>query len=229
MGTITVQSETTKNPITLMGMESGICYNSNTSDPEKNYKRGIENIKTNHGRVLEYPQVFIVIDGYSAKVIRELYTHIGGAPTRLQASTRYIDYEHGFDFVTPTKVTANPEALEVYNNTIDTIKDALLKLDNLGIPREDSSMVLPLCMTTKVVLRTNLRNLSDMSRQRMCSRAWWEFRQLFGDIMKALASYSDEWKTLITDASLNVFSPKCEVLGYCPEKNSCGRKPKKEL
>ena len=229
MGTITVQNETTKNPITLMGMESGICYNSNTSDPEKNYKRGIENIKTNHGRVLEYPQVFIVIDGYSAKVIRELYTHIGGAPTRLQASTRYIDYEHGFDFVTPAKVTANPEALEVYNNTIDTIKDALLKLDNLGIPREDSSMVLPLCMATKVVLRTNLRNLSDMSRQRMCSRAWWEFRQLFADIMKALASYSDEWKTLITDTSLNVFSPKCEVLGYCPEKNSCGRKPKKEL
>ena len=226
MGTITIQEQTTKDPITLMGMESGICYNSNTSDPEKNYKRGIENIKTNHGRVLEYPQVFIVIDGYSAKVIRELYTHIGGAPTRLQASTRYIDYEHGFDFVTPAKVTANPEALEVYNNTIDTIKDALLKLDNLGIPREDSSMVLPLCMTTKVVLRTNL---SDMSRQRMCSRAWWEFRQLFGDIMKALASYSDEWKTLITDASLNVFSPKCEVLGYCPEKNSCGRKPKREL
>ena len=49
------------------------------------------------------------------------------------------------------------------------------------------------------------------------------------DIMKALASYSDEWKMLITDASLNVFSPKCEVLGYCPEKNSCGRKPKKEI
>ncbi|MCR5830423.1 MAG: FAD-dependent thymidylate synthase [Lachnospiraceae bacterium] len=228
MGTITIQDLTTKNPITLMGMESGICYNSNTSDPEKNYKRGLECVKTNHGRVLEYPQVYMVIDGYSAKVIRELYTHIGGAPTRLQASTRYIDYEHGFEYVTPAKVKANPEALDVYNSTIDVIKNALLKLDTLGIPREDSSMVLPLCMTTKVVLRTNLRNLSDMSRQRMCTRAWWEFRQLFNDIVTALSSYSEEWKTLTTDASLNLFSPKCEVLGYCPEKNSCGRKPKKE-
>ncbi len=89
-------------------------------------------------------------------------------------------------------------------------------------------MVLPFCMTTKVVLRTNLRNLSDMSRQRMCSRAWWEFRQLFNDIKNALIDYSDEWKTLATDSSLNVFAPKCEVLGYCPEKNSCGRKPRKE-
>ena len=72
MGTITIQEQTTKDPITLMGMESGICYNSNTSDPEKNYKRGLECVRTNHGRVLEYPQVYIVIDGYSAKVIREL-------------------------------------------------------------------------------------------------------------------------------------------------------------
>ena len=92
-----------------------------------------------------------------------------------------------------------------------------------GIPREDSAMCLPLGMTTKVVDKRNLRNLMDMSRQRMCTRAYWEYRQMFKDICNALSEISDEWKWVVD----NLFTPKCEQLGYCPEKKSCGRKEKK--
>ena len=59
----------------------------------------------------------------------------------------------------------------------------------------------------------------DMSRQRMCTRAYWEYRQLFKDICDALREYSEEWKLIID----NQMKPKCEALGYCPEKHSCGR------
>ena len=41
MGTITILPETTKNPITLMGMRAGTCWNANITDNEKNYKRGL--------------------------------------------------------------------------------------------------------------------------------------------------------------------------------------------
>ena len=75
---------------------------------------------------------------------------------------------------------------------------------------------------TKVVDKRNLRNLCDMSRQRMCSRAYWEYRQMFKDIYNALSEYSEEWKT-ITEMC---FHPKCAVTGYCIEKNSCGMMPK---
>ena len=228
MGRVIVQEETTRYPISLMGKESGICYNSDTLDPQKNYKRGLECVRTGHGRVLEYPQVYLVIDGYSAKVIRELYTHIAGGPTRLQASTRYIDYQHGFDYVTPPSITNIEPAEQIFKDTIEAINNALVKLDELGIAREDSSMLLPMCMSTKIVLRTNLRNLVDMSRQRMCSRAFWEFRQLFKDIVTALHLYSSEWRDLIDDPSLNIFAPKCKITGYCPEKKSCGRSPHKD-
>ena len=34
-----------------------------------------------------------------------------------------------------------------------------------------------------------------------------------------LVNYSDEWATLVEMC----FHPKCEELGYCPEKKSCGR------
>lgn len=226
MGKVIVQTETTKNPITLMGYESAVCVDANITDTERNHKRGLDCIQSMHGRVEEFPQVFIELNDYSAKVIRELYTHIAGGPTRLQASTRYIDYEHGFTYVTPHTVEANAEAKEVFDNIMKAIQNGMLKLDGLGIPREDSSMVLPMGMTTKIVMRTNLRHLIDMSRQRMCSRAYWEYRELFADILDALREYSPEWKELIDD--VKVFMPKCDALGYCPEKKSCGRMPGKQ-
>jgi thymidylate synthase (FAD) len=82
-------------------------------------------------------------------------------------------------------------------------------------------MGLPLGMTTKVVVKINLRTLIDMSHQRMCTRAYWEYRQLFNDLIKALSEYSPEWEYVAT----NYFKPKCEVCGYCTEKKTCGRKP----
>lgn len=85
-------------------------------------------------------------------------------------------------------------------------------------------MLLPLGMETRVVDKRNLRNLIDMSRQRMCSRAYWEFRKMFADVLAALYPVSDEWKVIID----RYMMPKCEMLGYCPEKHGCGRKPGKE-
>lgn len=113
----------------------------------------------------------MILDGYSARVIREWYTHIGGSPTRLQASTRYIDYEHGFDFVIPPSIQNNARALDVYTGIMADIADGLKTLDELDIPREDSALALPLGMTTRIVCKHNARNLMDMSHQRMCSRA----------------------------------------------------------
>jgi thymidylate synthase (FAD) len=97
------------------------------------------------------------------------------------------------------------------------------KLEAKELPREDVGMLLPLGMETKVVFRTNLRNLIDMAHQRMCTRAYWEYRQLMGDMVKALAEYSEEWKYLTE----TYFVPKCEVTGFCTEAKCCGRKPKK--
>lgn len=221
MGTVTVQEHTTKNPISMMGEEAGICWGADTSDAEKNHKRGVDCIKSNHGRAMEFPQIYMVLDGWSAKVIREFYTHIGGAPTRLQASTRYIDYSNGFKFTTPQSIEGNAKAKEIWTNFMDTIAPAIEKLKLCGVPNEDATNVLPLAYDTKIVVRTNLRNLIDMSRQRLCNRAYWEYRKLMKEILWQLENYSDEWEELIYD--LNVFKPKCEELGRCPETRGCGK------
>lgn len=65
--------------------------------------------------MLEYVNVEMILEGYSARVIREWYTHIGGAPTRLQASTRYVDYGE-FKYIIPNSIKSNEDALRLYKN-----------------------------------------------------------------------------------------------------------------
>ena len=224
MGNVIILEETTKKPITLIGKRAGICWGADIFDDIKNYKRGMDCIMSNHGRTLEYVNVEMILDEYSARVIREWYTHLGGSPTRLQASTRYIDYEHGFNYVVPESVRNDEKRYEIYTEAIHQINKALVELEDIGTPREDSALLLPLGMTTKIVDKRNLRNLVDMSHQRMCSRAYHEYRNLFGDICTALYKVSDEWAWIVD----NLFVPKCDYIGYCPEKKSCGRVQKKE-
>ena len=224
MGKIIIQDYTTKDPITMIGKEAGICWGANTDDDKKNYKRGLDCILSGHWRTMEFPQVYFVFDGYSARVVREIYTHIAGGPTRLQASTRYIDYESGFAYYTPYSISSDEDALKIYKNTMAKIQKDMQRLEELGIPREDIANILPLGMQTKVVMRTNLRHLVEMSHQRMCNRAYHEFRDFMNDLSCALEDYSEEWKQCVT----NLFMPKCEVYGFCTEKNSCGKTEKKE-
>lgn len=221
MGKITILPETTKDPISLMGRRAGFCYGGDVTNAEKNYKRGLDCIKSNHGRVLEFVNIEAILDGYSARVIREWYTHIGGSPTRLQSSTRYINYAN-FEYIIPDTLKTE-EQRKQYVDVMEYISKTAQNLEKSGVPREDSALILPLGMTTVIVDKRNARNVMDMSRQRMCSRAYWEYRQMFNDYIDELANYSEEWATLIP----MIMKPKCEVLGYCPEKFSCGRKPKR--
>lgn len=217
MGKVTIQKYTTINPITMIGFEAGVCQGADTSDNEKNYIRGIECLNNEHGRTFEFPDVYMTIEGYSARVIREWYTHIGCLPTRLQESTRYINY-NDFEYVIPPSIDKKPEAWTVYTNTIKHIKSNLKILEDLQVPREDIAMLLPLGMATKVVDKRNFRNLVDMSHQRMCNRAYHEYRRLFNDVCNALGNYSGEWKYLVN----RYFEPKCKYSGVCKEKKSCG-------
>lgn len=218
MGKVIIQEHTTKNPISLIGEEAGICYGADTSNKEKNFKRGKECLSNQHGRTLEFPDVYLVLDGYSARVIREWYTHIGGAPTRLQASTRYIEYGN-FDYIIPPKIAENEKIKEAYENTMKAIAAMIGALENNGVSKEDAANLLPLGMKTKVVCKINLRTLVDMSHQRMCARAYWEYRELFRDLRRELKDYSEEWSYIVD----TYFEPKCSYLGYCPEKFTCGK------
>ena len=153
MGTVIVQKHTTLNPIQLIGEEAGICWGADITDKEKNYKRGLNCLSSEHFRTAEFPQVYLILDGYSARVIRELYTHIGGDPTRLQASTRYIDYENGFDYILPKSIKPDSSQAIRYQETIKAIQRSLSSLFKEGVIREDVAKLLNIGMKNKIVIR----------------------------------------------------------------------------
>lgn len=235
---IEILKGTDKFPLSKIGECAGICWGSPIDDAEKNIKRAKDCILSGHGRVLEYVDIEMVISDVSARMIREWYTHIGGSPTRLQESTRYVKWEGGLleNMVIPPSVnkifevcdnnTATPEEGRfdlAYRNFANSFKYLLDEMEENKIPKEDMAMFYPLGMKTKIVDKRNLRNLIEMTHQRLCSRAYWEYRNVMKEICTTLHDYSDEWAWIVD----NCFKPKCEVVGYCIEAKCCGRKPKK--
>lgn len=208
----------TAHPLSDMGVAAGICWHAPIDDVTKNIHRAIDCIESGHGRVEEYPDVTVEISEYSARCIRELYTHIIGT-SRLQESTRYVDCEN-FTFYEPDMDDA---AKKVYEDFMKHCKETYTALVDMGVSKEDAANVLPLGMHTRIVLKINVRALEHFANMRLCTRAYKEIRTLAKELKKVLAHYSPEWKTL-TDA---IMVPKCVKDLYCTEKKCCGKAPKK--
>lgn len=228
---IKILNETTEHPLIKMGEMSGICWNADTNDAEKNKKRAISCIKSGHGRVMEYVDIELVIDEVSARCLRELYTHIGGAPTRLQSSTRYVSEQDGFGYYIPPKIENDLANKTVFTNGMSEIQNAYNALLENNVSKEDAANILPLGMNSKMVWKVNLRTLINFMNRRLCMRALREIRELAIEIKDRLAEKNDEW-AWIAD---NLFVPTCEMYKYrnpnlvfCPEAQCCGKHKKIE-
>ena len=217
-GTVTIFDSTIKDPITTIGKYAGICYGSGTSDPQKNYKRGLNCIKSGHGRVLEFCDVHMELAGWSARVMREFMRHTSDGLTALQASTRYIK-EDNFKYFTPTTIWKDDDCIEVYKTTMDVIQQSYNYMLACGIPQEDAANILPLGMETTVVIKKNARCLQNMAAVRLCNRTYSEYRMLMREMIKALKDYSEEWATLCD----LIMVCKCDITKTCQEEKSCGK------
>jgi thymidylate synthase (FAD) len=82
------------------------------------------------------------------------------------------------------------------------------------LPREDMRFVLPQAQTTNLLMTMNFRELVHAASLRLCTRAQWEIRELFGRIKEELGRVESFLAEFLV--------PKCEELGYCPEEDSCG-------
>ena len=212
-----IEKRTEKDPLAHIGENAGVCWNSDISDVEKNIKRGKSCIQSGHLRTAEYPTVEMIIEGYSARCIRELYTHIIGV-TRLQDSTRYINFED-FAYYNPGSTEEQKEQIA---KTMGDISENYGKLLELGMKKEDCANILPLGMHTKIVWKINLRGLIHFMNMRLCNRALKEIRTLANEIKSKLSAYSEEWKWICD----NYFVPTCKSIGYCTEEKCCGLMPK---
>lgn len=203
----------TKKPIQLMGKIAGCCYGSDTKTQEKNFKRGMKCIEDGHGRVMEYADVVLEIDEYSARAIRELYVHIIGT-SRVQASTRYINYgSDNFKYYIPESIEKDAACLSLYKEEMNYILHTYNDLIQFGIPKEDAANLLPLGLFSKVVLKINLRALLHFAEMRLCARAYKEIQDMCKEMIDVISEIDDEWKVL-----MGFMKPKCKI---CTEKQNC--------
>lgn len=223
--------EITKEPLRAIGNAASICYDSiELEEIIRNAKtkkaKGIAKhcLKSGHDRVAEFADVTLLLDQYSARVIREWYTHIIGT-SRVQASTRYIKYDDlKFGYYTPNSINRNEDAKIIYDDCMSYILDSYNKLISLGIAQQDVANVLPLGHHTTIVCKINVRALAHMFEVRECSRAYEEFRKLMKELRRTLIEVDEDWKYLCD----NYFKVKCEKMLYCNEAQCCGKFPTKE-
>jgi thymidylate synthase (FAD) len=211
--------DSTTRPLDLMGTVAG---STRGNEPKRPEKVALSVIKSGHGRVLEYADVVLKISGISARVAREFYTHIIGV-SRLQESTRYMNM-NDFDYYTPESVVMNSEkTLMLYEKMMEAISGVYRELIHFGIPVEDVGNILPLAYKNTITVKINVRALIHMAEERLCRRTYKEYRDLMVMIRDTLKMGGKQWKKIAS-----MMKPKCEVLGYCIEKETCGMIPTKK-
>lgn len=213
-----IKKRTETDPLSHIGENAGICWGADISNPLENIKRGKNCMKSGHMRTTEYPDVEMILSDISARVVREIYTHIIGV-TRLQESTRYVDCSEVGYFI-PVGLTEDQQ--KAYIEKMDYAFSAYTHMIDMGVSKEDAANILPLGMYTKFVWKINLRALIHFMEMRTCSRAYKEIRQISAEIKKLFSEYSDEWKWVVD----NFFVPSCKTRGYCIEAKCCGAAPK---
>ena len=220
---LTLVGDTTECPLQKIGSVAGVCWGVNTDDIQKNVNRAISCIESDHGRVLEWVNVEILIEGMSARCMREVGRHCVGT-SYLQSSTRYVD-ESNFKYYTPPSCQKDG-VREVYEKGMKGIAEFYGELIELGVPREDAANALPLGMDSKVVWKINLRSLVNFMNKRLCSRALLEIRQFANELRSMLMGRNVEWMWICE----NLFVPSCDrykflnkKMCFCIEKKGCGR------
>lgn len=201
-------------PLAVVEQAACVCYDSKPTDTFRIAKGCMS---SGHTSVFEHISFTFHVSGVSRALLAQLTRHrIASYSVRSQ---RYCD-EYGFKYVIPRSINDTGHK-RYYCALRHVVKDAYETLRENGIPAEDARMVLPNACCTELVVTMNARALIQASRQRLCSRAQWEIRDLFTAMKREVAS--------VCPFVAEQMRPQCEAdyeHPFCTESNSCGRHKK---
>lgn len=205
----------TNDPVNAIEEAACNCYNSK---PSSNGKIMTSCYKSGHTSVLEFANFTFHIEDVSRTLLAQLTRHRhAGYAVRSQ---RYC-METDFDYVVPKSIENNELALNTYQNIMEDINTAYIKLIDLGVIAEDARYVLPNACYTTLEVTMNLRALINFMNERLCSRAQWEIRELAQEMRDLIIEIYPQFKDMLV--------PKCEkYIGFpfCTEQKSCGKHKK---
>lgn len=209
----------TPEPERVVAMAARLCYSASGAEElaerldEASVRKMVRKmVKIGHGSTLEHASFTFGVEGVSRVLTHQLVRH--RIASYDQQSQRYVA-AHGFAYITPPSIAAQPEAKARYDKLIADIRAAYDELTALGIPKEDARYVLANATETKILVTMNARSLLHFFNLRCCLRAQWEIREM-ANLM--LAEVKKVAPTLFFNAGAS-----CVNTGRCPEgEMTCG-------
>lgn len=193
-------------PEMLAGEAAALCYNG--KNPERSLKVAMNG---HHESVVEHVTFTFLVEDVSRVLLAQLTRH------RLASfsvqSQRYCGANpNGIIPKTIAESRWNTTFANYFNRSYE-FYEAMVKA---GIPEEDARYIIPQCVTCRLMITMNVRELRHFFSLRCCTRAQWEIRELATEMLKQCKEVAP---VLFNDAG-----PGC-VRGACPEgAKSCQRK-----
>jgi len=119
-------------------------------------------------------------------------------------------------------IAADGAASEAWSAAMEMAWAGYQTLLDMGVPAEDARGVLPHDTLTRVIWKTNLRNLAEHAGNRLCTQAQFEWRTVLAGVVECVRGFGWQesggwcgWQgPVIADSGL--FLPVCFGLGCCP-------------
>lgn len=163
----------TNNPLTS-------AYGTDIPDTQKMLE--FINKHSNHESPLEHASFTFAIEGVSRITEQQLTRHRIGASYSIQ-SGRYVN-KSSSNIIVPKTIKNDEQALHIFLDTFEHIKNTYDSLVNLGIPKEDARFIMPQGQGTNIIVTMNVRELIHFFQERLCKHAQWEIRTMAEEMRK---------------------------------------------
>lgn len=209
----------TPDPLETVYRVARRCYSGEDGIPEAAEPQAMvctvkSVIQSGHTSVLEHVSFTFHVSGISRACSHQLVRH--RLASYAQQSQRYAYAQH--QYVVPPSISGRPNTLAFYQDYMNKVLENYDELVAMGIPKEDARYILPNAVATSIVVTMNARELYESFLPlRLCMRAQWEIREVAWQMFNHCRS---TFGAIFNDAGA-----RCAILGYCPEKKSCGKCP----
>ena len=173
----TLESTTSAAPTEALIEYAGrMCYRSQGGGTPTATARFIrKRVAEGHESIVEHSSASFDVSGISRSCSHQLVRH--RLASYSQESQRYVDMSAP-EWVVPPEIAADPEALAIWEASLDQTQRAYRQLRARGIRKEDARFLLPNAAATRLVMTANFRELLHLFRIRISPHAQWEICQV---------------------------------------------------
>lgn len=172
-------------PEELLEHAGRVCYRSQGRGDPGAFLRA--RIREGHESLIEHASATFEISGISRACSHQLVRH--RLASYSQESQRYVSMESP-EWVVPPAISADPEALAIWERFTAGVRQAYQMLRERGIRKEDARFVLPNATATRIIVTMNFRELLHVFRLRISPEAQWEIRELCVRMLELVYPYA---------------------------------------